>query len=303
MDKDGPPIWSKQIIGDRKRAPSGELGTVPCPRLQLRSVCLERALTKVTLSLDPGVASLLGVGGSGKTLLLEIAAGLRKPNSGSVAVSERVHHLPDPPPAKAAPPQKRLRSYADAGRILEAFDLWDVRAAPGRSLTPSQRVGAALADACSMGPEVLLVDCSLDALPTPVALRALDELHRLARLGCAVLVGTRMAWIAERTTRVILLDEGRILADDSPERLVTTTEGEEIEVETADPLALRQIMEPWRVRVEEVAGGLRFVTAEGQERVNRLLQEGYGTVRAVVRRTATLADAWERLRREARRRG
>jgi ABC-type multidrug transport system ATPase subunit len=265
----------------------------------------ERVLSGISLEAGAGMLALLGSGGAGKTTLLELIAGGRKPTDGNIVRAEHLWLVPEAPGPLAASPLKRIRRSlrrrsgpaSEAGHLLEVYGLWDARERDGRELGRSHSVAAAVAEGHAARPSVLLLDCCLDAFPPHICARVVQELHRLGRSGTCVVFATRRAEVAELAPRVCVLEHGALVADGSPQSLVAGIEGEELVVETDDPRGVRSLVDPWAIAVRETPQGLRITAPPGQERVVELLRAGYGNVRAVVTRRATLADAWERLRR------
>jgi ABC-2 type transport system ATP-binding protein len=258
----------------------------------------------VDLEAGAEMAAILGSAGSGKSVLLEIAAGLREPDGGRVEAPAASILVPEAPRARDASPQGRIRARLrrsggpadDLGRILHAYGLWEVRSRSGKELGRSHIVAAALAAAQASGPDLLLVDCCLDVLTPDTCRRVIAELYRMTRQGTCVVFTTRSPEVAQLARRVLILEGGAVLADGSPAELAAGLEADRIEVETDDPQGVRPLLDPWEVQVEETERGLRLTTGHGLERAAKLLRDGYGTVRAVVIRPATLSDAWERLR-------
>lgn len=281
-------------MADRSRPCSGE--TVLMAKLALRSVSLQlngsSLLSDVTFSMGAELVTLLGSGAAGKTMLLEALSGERK-TTGRISAHGRL--VPEVPRRRVASPVKRLRG-PEAGRLLDIFGLWEARTRSGHELSASQNAALAVAEACAARPGVLLIDCALDVLPPFLADRAMSELLRLSRLGCGILVATRRPDLASIAPRVLVLERGRMVADGAPHELAAGLEGEQVVVETLDPSGVRQLLDPFRITVESREGALRLTVPDGQVRAAGLLRDGYGTVRAVHYRPATLSDAWSRLR-------
>ena len=120
---------------------------------------------------------------------------------------------------------ENLRFFArvlgvDAGggdRVLEAVDLRTAAATRSSPASPAASApGSASRWPCSARPDVLVLDEPTVGLD-PVLRRDLWALfHRLADDGAAVLVSSHVMDEAERCDRLLLMREGRIIADDTP---------------------------------------------------------------------------------------
>ncbi|MDN5896969.1 MAG: ABC transporter ATP-binding protein [Nocardioides sp.] len=184
------------------------------------------------------VTGLLGPSGCGKSTLMRAVVGVQKVHSGSVTVLGE--------PAGSRPLRDRLgyvtqaasvyddlsvtenlRFFArvlnvgaeDIERSVAAVDLGRHTDQIVGSLSGGQRSRVSLAVALLRQPGVLVLDEPTVGLD-PVLRRDLWQLfHELASGGTAVLVSSHVMDEAERCDRLLLMREGRIIADDSPGRI------------------------------------------------------------------------------------
>jgi iron complex transport system ATP-binding protein len=203
------------------------------------------ALRGIDLTVRAGeVVCIIGPNGAGKSTLLRLCAGLLAPDSGAVELDglslarmsarERARRVGFVPQALRALPALRVRDFVEQGRyahrgrfarrtahdrevversLFEA-DAHEFAERPLETLSGGQRQRALVARALAQEPELVLVD-----EPT----NALDPRHQLqvfglvAGLGCrgrsAVAVTHDLNLASQFATRVVLLDEGRIVAD------------------------------------------------------------------------------------------
>lgn len=237
-----PPTTVKQArasLSDRGLLPAGEPPTVdpPPPRrrptlrrstaaLAIRSVWDERQggkalLAGVDLSVQPGeTVALMGRNGAGKSTLLKHAAGLLKPTRGRVESSGRVALLMQNPAdyliadrvgdliaaetleraGIAVPPDRHPRDLSGGERQRIAFEL----------VLSGEPAAAVLLDEPTRG----LDRARRNELATRVRAVASD--------GAAVVVATHDSELAaEIADRVVLLGEGRVLADGSPRSILS----------------------------------------------------------------------------------
>ncbi|MPY37870.1 ABC transporter ATP-binding protein [Streptomyces adustus] len=129
-------------------------------------------------------------------------------------------------PGRAAADRRR----ADVTRAIADVDLASHADALAGNLSGGQRNRVSLAVALLGAPELLVLDEPTVGLD-PVLRRDLWNLfHRIAAdRGATLLVSSHVMDEAERCHRLLLMREGEILADDSPEALRTRTGSETVE--------------------------------------------------------------------------
>jgi len=186
------------------------------------------------LDVGPGLTLLLGANGAGKTTLLRIAAGVEKPDAGTVTIGGRdlwideaaarrdlayVPEHPDLTPyatvAEIALLVARLRGLGeDAAReALAIVGLGSLGRRTVRELSLGQRRRAIVAAAMIGAPTVLLLDEPLEALDAEMRARFLGWVEGALDRGASALVATHdtSPWKA-RALRTIRLDGGRVTA-------------------------------------------------------------------------------------------
>ena len=217
------------------------------PVVEVRNLVVDRGSTRavddVSFSVPTGtVMGLLGPSGCGKSSLMRAVVGVQIVAGGSVTVLGQ--------PAGSAPLRDRIGYVTQApsvyddltvsenltffGRVLgvgpdevdrciEAVDLTRHRDKVVNNLSGGERSRASLAVALLGEPELLVLDEPTVGLD-PVLRRDLWALfHRLAAGGAAVFVSRHVMDEAERCDRLLLMREGRILADEAPSELLTRT--------------------------------------------------------------------------------
>jgi len=188
------------------------------------------------------VVGLLGPSGGGKTTLLRSIVGVQVIAGGTVTVlgepagspglRSRVGYVTQEPSVYADLTVRANLAYFAAlvgasrdsvERTIEAVDLTAVADSRVDRLSGGQRSRVSLGAALVGSPELLVLDEPTVGLD-PVLRRDLWAMfHRLATDGTTLLVSSHVMDEATRCDRLLLLREGHVLADDTPDGLLTRT--------------------------------------------------------------------------------
>jgi ABC-2 type transport system ATP-binding protein len=194
------------------------------------------------------VTGLLGPSGCGKTTLMRAIVGVQKVAGGGVQVLGR--------PAGSAPLRSRvgyvtqapsvyadltvaenLRYFAavlgapssDVDRVVGEVGLEEYVDSLTGAMSGGQRARVSLAAALLGTPELLVLDEPTVGLD-PVLRRDLWQLfHQLATAGTTLLISSHVMDEAVRCDRLLLMREGRMLADDTPDALLKQTGAADVE--------------------------------------------------------------------------
>jgi ABC-2 type transport system ATP-binding protein len=192
--------------------------------------------------LDGEIFGLIGPNGAGKTTTLECVEGVRRPDRGTISVLgldpvRDVYQLQQRigVQLQQAQLQKRIKVWEavdlwaslyrkktiDGERLLGQLGLADKRNAWFMTLSGGQKQRLFIALALINDPDVVFLDELTTGLD-PQARRAIWELVRgIRERGKTVFLTTHLMEEAERLCdRVAIIDRGRIVDVDSPERLV-----------------------------------------------------------------------------------
>lgn len=210
----------------------------------LRVVRAKRTvLDEISFEVPPGtVTGLLGPSGSGKSTLMRSVVGVQVVAGGTVEVlghpagSRELRHrvgyvTQEPSVYRDLTVRENLRYFAavlgtasgDVDRVVEEVGLGShVDVLTGR-LSGGQEARVSLAAALLGSPQVLVLDEPTVGLD-PVLRRDLWDLFaRLAGSGRTLLVSSHVMDEAQRCERLLLLREGRLLADETPDALLART--------------------------------------------------------------------------------
>ena len=210
-------------------------------------------LHEVSLSVREGeVVCIVGPSGSGKSTLLRCLALLEKPTRGRVLMEGRAIAVPE---RDRGVLQSARRVRAEIGMVFQNFNLWphmtvlgniieapirvrklprpaaveaaetlldkvglsDKRDAyPGR-LSGGQQQRVAIARALAMSPKVMLFDEVTSALDPELTQEVLYVMRGLARDGMTMVIVTHeMNFAREVASRVVFMDQGRIVEEGEP---------------------------------------------------------------------------------------
>jgi ABC-2 type transport system ATP-binding protein len=200
------------------------------------------AVDDLSFEVEKGeIFGMVGPNGAGKTTTIECIEGLRQPDGGNVELlgmdpSEERHTVADrigvqlqesalPPRLRVGEALNLFASFyerrADAGELLERLGLADKRTSAFDKLSGGQKQRLFIALALVGRPEVVFFDELTTGLD-PQARRAMWDLVRdIREQGCTVFLTTHYMEEAERLCdRVLIIDEGRIVAFDTPEAMI-----------------------------------------------------------------------------------
>jgi len=205
-------------------------------------------LHEVSFALNHGeIVGLLGPNGAGKSTTLKIIAGIHSPGGGAVSVCGL------PLPEKAIGVKQRIGYVPEAaalfesltgeeflqlaGRlhdvdedtlttrirgILETFNLYTDRVSRLDTYSKGMRQKVLIAAALLHNPDLVLLDEPLSGLDVNASIIVKDLLAALAATGKTILYSSHVLDVVEKICdRVLIIHEGSLIADSTPEELKT----------------------------------------------------------------------------------
>jgi polar amino acid transport system ATP-binding protein len=197
------------------------------------------------------VVCLIGASGSGKSTLLRCINLLEPADSGQIVVAGRnvtargvnvnsvrrgigivfqafnlFPHMTVVKNVTLAPRRvlglSKEAAEAKADELLRRFGLADKRDEYPDRLSGGQQQRAAIVRALAMSPDLLLLDEVTSALDPELVAEVLDVIRELAAGGMTMVIATHeMGFARDSADRVCFLDEGVILEEGPPDRILT----------------------------------------------------------------------------------
>jgi ABC-2 type transport system ATP-binding protein len=224
-------------------------GALPPPVVvrELRKVYRDvAAVNGIGFTLERGsITALLGGNGAGKTTTIAMLMGLVVPTSGEARVfgadmaRERhkvLHRMNFESPYVDVPMRLTVRQNLEVfarlygvrelkariAHTAEDFRLVDLLDRPYGKLSAGQKTRVSLAKALLNDPELLLLDEPTASLDPDTAdwVRSKIELYCRGRGATVVLASHNMAEVERLADRVLMLEKGRMIADETPDELI-----------------------------------------------------------------------------------
>ncbi len=209
------------------------------------------AVEDISFEVHPGeIFGIIGPNGAGKTTTVEILAGMRQPSSGQVRVlgldpQREVNELRQRTGIQlqsAALPDRihvwealdlfasfyrRRKSPRDLQALLETWGLAEKRSATFASLSGGQKQRLLIALALVNDPELVFLDELTTGLDPQARRMTWDLIRAVQAQGKTVVLVTHFMDEAEKLCdRIAIIDQGRMVALDSPRKLIENLHAE-----------------------------------------------------------------------------
>ena len=208
-----------------------------------------RALDDVSFAVNEGeILGFLGPNGAGKTTTMRILTGYMPPTRGSVSVAgydvvdeslearRHIGYLPETVPLYG---EMTVYDYLDffaairrvpdrqqaVDRVLEACDIGDVADRLIAKLSKGYRQRVGLAQALVHDPDVLVLDEPTIGLDPRQILSVRELIRGLGGEHTIILSTHILPEVSQVCQRVLIINRGRIVAEDTPERLTSVVQG------------------------------------------------------------------------------
>ncbi|SIS21250.1 ABC transporter ATP-binding protein [Williamsia sterculiae] len=275
----------------------------------------------LTFTVEPGtVTGFLGPNGAGKSTTMRMIAGLDAPTAGRVLVNGRPYPQSSRPmaemgmllDAKGIHPGRSARNHLLAlaqtnaipssrvDEVLAMVGLTDV--ARGRvggfSLGMGQRLG--VATALLGNPQVVVLDEPVNGLDPEGVLWIRNLLTTLAREGRTVFISSHlMSEMALTATRLVVIGQGKLLADTTVDDFVADATGGWVTVGTPDADELAVLLRGPAVEVRRDGPEQLRVTGLTARQIGTAAWEAHMPVHELAAHQPSLEEAFMQMTRES----
>lgn len=225
------------------------------------------AVKGISIKIMPGeIVGLLGPNGAGKTTTLRMMAGVLPPTNGTVEIDgknisdheeikTRIGYLPeDNPLYEELTVEEHLHFWAQMKgmkkeeaetAIAYAIEKTGIKEVYYRLIGElskgyQQRVG--LAQAILGKPDILLLDEPTEGLDPNQRRDIQDLLNELKKSRTVIVSSHVLSEISKIANRIIIISQGLVVGDDSPENLIKSSDGvQEVEIEIQGAHLIKEI--------------------------------------------------------------
>ncbi|HEU5007668.1 MAG TPA: ABC transporter ATP-binding protein [Jatrophihabitantaceae bacterium] len=279
------------------------------------------AVDGLSFVVQPGVVTgFLGPNGAGKSTTMRMLLGLDRPTSGTATINGRRYDQLKAPlcevgallEARAIHTGRSARSHLLAlaathglgrRRVDEVLDLVGLthvagKRAGGFSLGMGQRLG--IASALLGDPHTLVLDEPVNGLDPEGILWIRTLLRSLADEGRTVFVSSHlMSEMSLTATHLIVVGQGRLIADASVAELTASAGQKLVRVRTEEAPRLRDLLAADGVSVTSTERDLLMVTGLSSAEIGRVAADARIALIELVAQQASLEEAFMELTRDA----
>ncbi len=179
-------------------------------------------------------------------------------------------------------------------QLLDQFDLSDRRAERTETLSGGLRRRVELAKGMIHQPRLLLLDEPSTGLDPGARIDLWQHLKLLQReFGVTVVMTTHLLEEAEKADRIAILDQGKLVANDTPDALRATVGGDSITLTTRDAIALADaIRARFQIDAKIVDGKIRLEQPDAGAWIAKLVQAFPDKIDALTLAKPSLEDVF-----------
>ena len=179
-------------------------------------------------------------------------------------------------------------------QLLDQFDLSDRRGERTEKLSSGLRRRVELAKGMIHQPRLLLLDEPSTGLDPGARIDLWQHLKLLQReFGVTVVMTTHLLEEAEKADRIAILDQGKLVANDTPDALRATVGGDSITLTTGDAVALAaSIRTQFQIEAQIVDGKVRLEQSDAGTWIAKLVEAFPGKIDALTMAKPSLEDVF-----------
>ncbi|MBA7674510.1 Linearmycin resistance ATP-binding protein LnrL [subsurface metagenome] len=281
------------------------------------------AVNDVSFSVAPGeIFGFLGPNGAGKTTTINILCTLSRPTSGRATINNfdvvrqqsQVRQsiglvFQDPSLDERLSGLQNLRFHAMVysvpasireqriEQVLRMVELWDRRNSRVQTYSGGMKRRLEIARGLLHYPKVLFLDEPTLGLDPQTRNRIWEYISDMRqREGTTIFLTTHYMDEAEKAERIAIIDHGKLVAMDTPERLKKMVGKDIITVKTDDnDKAAEEMRARYRIEARNDGGELTFEVASGEEFLPAFIKEFGTRVLSVSLRRPSLDDVFLKL--------
>ncbi len=281
------------------------------------------AVDDISFSVTPGeIFGFLGPNGAGKTTTINILCTLSKPTSGQAIIDgfdvvrqqSQVRQsiglvFQDPSLDERLSGLQNLRFHAlvynmpapireqRIEQLLRMMELWDRRQNQVHTYSGGMKRRLELARGLLHHPKVLFLDEPTLGLDPQTRNRIWEYILEMQqREGTTIFLTTHYMDEADKADRIAIIDHGKLVAMDTPERLKKMVSKDIISVKTDDnDRAAEEIKLRYRIEARHDGDGLTFEVASGEEFLPTFIKEFSTKIQSVSLRRPSLDDVFLKL--------
>jgi ABC-2 type transport system ATP-binding protein len=279
------------------------------------------AVNGLTFTVQPGVVTgFLGPNGSGKSTTMRMLLGLDRPTEGTATINGKAYHNLRAPlcevgallEARAIHTGRTARNHLLAlaathgigrRRVDEVLDIVGLthvadKRVGGFSLGMGQRLG--IASALLGDPHTLILDEPVNGLDPEGILWIRTLLRALAAEGRTIFVSSHlMSEMSLTATHLIVVGQGRLIADASVAELTSASGRSTVRVRTDEAPRLRELLAADGVSVSSSERDLLTVTGLTSGQIGRVAADARIALVELTPQQASLEEAFMELTRDA----
>ena len=281
------------------------------------------AVDGISFTVAPGeIFGFLGPNGAGKTTTINILCTLSKPTSGRAIINDfdvvrqqsQVRQsiglvFQDPSLDERLSGLQNLRFHAMVynipasvreqriKQVLSMVELWERRHSQVRTYSGGMKRRLEIARGLLHYPKVLFLDEPTLGLDPQTRNRIWEYILELRqREGTTIFLTTHYMDEAEKADRIAIMDYGKLVVMDTPERLKHMVSKDIISVKTDnDDRAAEEIRSRYQIKTRHDSDGLTFEVANGEEFLPNFIKEFSTKIVSVSLRHPSLDDVFLKL--------